>query len=446
MKRTGNDKFLFLRNGVFTFKKRVPGRASPLQVSLDTTDRSLAREKRDQILKDLATKELAEIRGPRTKKATVGELLDAYYRPEQKRSAAKVMAAISTVTRIEDRTAKKCLNDVLNFLEHAEITTGRATLMSTMLDSATVRAFKKNYLAAAGEDREALERRRRGAETLLRNVRAVFSRHAMPLYRDLFLPKLEDFLREARVDADDRKHVAISPDALRAIDAAIQVKDQTVGPLPAYEVAPELWLVHALAKFAGLRNDEICEVRPEWFVRAPWGQVFLGVLRRPYFEPKQSEGFVPIHSAVAALLSPFVKDLKPTDYLVLPKGTVTDRANLVNRTHAAFMRRFLPADQFAKAGYELRRWAAQIFELRHGKDAAENFLRHKRAGVAAAHYLDEWARWRRIGPNLGVTLEDARGNSNVEVLGTWQQGAAALHPELASASMNSSHSMKASVQ
>lgn len=417
MKRTGNDKFLFLRNGVFTFKKRVPGRASPLQISLETNDRALAREKRDQLLKELATKELEDIRGPRAKKATVDEVLKAYE------------LGIGTATRIDPKTVRKCVNDVVNYLEHAGVAAGRSALMATMLDSATVRSFKKNYLAAAGEDREALERRRRGAETLLRNVRAVFSRHALPLYRDLFLPKLEDFLREARVDADDRKHVAISPDALRSIDAAISVSDQSAGPLPAAEISPALWLVHALAKFAGLRNDEICEVRPEWFVRAPWGQVFLGVLRRPYFEPKQSEGFVPIHSEIAALLAPFVAGLKPTDYLVLPKGTLTDRANLVDRTHAAFMRRFLPADQFAKAGYELRRWAAQIFELRHGKDAAENFLRHKRAGVAAAHYLDEWARWRRLGVDLGVTLEDARGNSNVEVLGTWQQGAAALATE-----------------
>lgn len=414
MKRTGNDKFLFLRNGVFTFKKRVPGRSSPLQISLDTTDRTLAREKRDQLLKDLAAKELAEIRGPRTKKATVDELLQAYE------------AGIETATRIDASTVRKCINDVENYLEHAGVTAGRAALVTTLIDSATVRAFKRAYLATAGEDREALERRRRGAEALLRNVRAVFSRHALPLYKDLHLPELDDFRREARVDTEERKHQAIAADVLRAMDSAIHVQDQTHEPLPACQVSNDLWLVHALHKFAGLRNDEICEIRPEWFVRAPWGQVFLGVLRRPYFEPKQSEGFVPIHSEVAARLAQYVEGLSATDYLVLPQGTKTDREELVNRTHAAFMRRFLPAEQFAKAGYELRRWAAQIFELRHGLDAAENFLRHKRPGVAATHYLDEWARWRRLGSDLGVTLADARGESNVEVLGTWTTGGAAL--------------------
>lgn len=417
MKRTSNDKFIFLRNGVFTFKKRVPGRSSPLQISLETDDRSLAREKRDTILKDLAKDELARITGPRSKRATLGEVLDAYDK------------GIATVTRIEARTVTKCANDVRGFLRHAGIATGDATLMTTFLDAKTVRAFKANYLASAAGDRDVMEQRRRGAEALLRNVRAVFSRHALPLYADLHLPMpaVTEFLRDARVDAEERKHQTIEAATLRAMAAAIEVRDQADGPWPAYEVSPALWLVHALHKFAGLRNDEIMEIRPEWFVRAPWGQVFIGVTRRAYFEPKQSEGFVPICAEVAALLAPFVADLA-TSHLVLPKGTLTDREALVNRTHAAFMRRFLPADDFAKAGYELRRWAAQVFELKHGKDAAENFLRHKRAGVAAAHYLDEWARWRRLGSDLGITLAEARGESTIEVLGTWQQGAAALSP------------------
>lgn len=414
MKRTSHDKFLFLRNGVFTFKKVIPGRSSPLQVSLETDDRELARRKRDDILAKLAADELARITGPRSKKATVREVLKAYE------------DGIATVTRIEAKTVRKCANDVRGFLQHAGVTSGDATLVTTLIDSKTVRAFKTNYLKAAGTDRDAIEARRRGAETLLRNVRAVFSRHALPLYAELHLPDLAAFLREARVEADERKHRTIEAEQLRAMAVAIEVRDQSVGPLPACEVSDPLWLVHALHKFAGLRNDEITEIRPEWFVRAPWGQVFIGVLRRPYFEPKQSEGFVPIHSEVAALLAPFVKDLEATSHLVLPKGTVTDREALVNRTHAAFMRRFLPAEDFAKAGYELRRWAAQVFELKHGKDAAENFLRHKRSGVAAAHYLDEWTRWRRLGSDLGVTLAEARGESTIEVLGTWSTGAAAL--------------------
>jgi hypothetical protein len=404
---------MFLRNGVWTFKKRIPGRASPLQISLETGDRELAREKRDAELKKLAAGELAEIRGPRSKRASVGEVLAAY------------KTGVRTVTTIEDKTVKKCANDMHGFLQYAGISTGDATLITTLIDGKTVRTFKTNYLHATTADREAMAQRRRGAEALLRNMRAVFSRHALPLYRDLHLPKLDDFLREARVEAEDRKHGTIEAATLKQMDEELNKfrhLTPALSPVEAERVEA-LWLVHALHKFAGLRNDEIAQARVEWFTRAPWGQVFLGVIRRAYFEPKQSEGFVPIHSEVAALLAPFVQDRQPLDYLVLTNATVTDRAELIYRTHAQFIRKFLPAAQFAKAGYELRRWAAQVFELKHGLDASENFLRHKRKGVAAAHYLDEWARWRRLGPDLGITLAEARGESTIEVLGTWKSGA-----------------------
>lgn len=402
MKRSNHDKFIFLRFGIWTFKKRVPGRKSPLQISLETSDRTLAREKRDQILKDLANEELEKIRGPRMKRATIGQVLAIY---EQQ---------IASTTRIEPRTVVKCVNDARVYLRYARVTSGDETLMTTFIDAATVRSFKANYLADAGTDREALEVRRRGAEAKLRNIRAIFSRHALPLYKHLHLPPMAEFLADARVQTETRKHATIAPATLRDMGEAIA------------QESADLQLVHMLHKFAGLRNDEICNLRLEWFSRAPWGQLFIGVLRRPYFEPKQSEGFVPIHSGVAALLARHVAGLQAQDFVLLPNGSVTAREELVNRTHSIFMRRFLPAKQYAKAGYELRRWAAQMFELKHGKDAAENFLRHKRDGVAAAHYLDEWARWRRLGDDLGITPDEARGANNVELLGTWKQGADAF--------------------
>jgi len=416
MKRTALDKYIFLRQGVWTFKKHIPGRRSPLQISLETDNRELAREKRDAELKKLAAGELAEIRGPRLKRATLGQVLAAY------------SAGIHTVTQIEPRSARKCAQHLRLFWRWATSADGGpaaagaedAVLISQLIDSKTVRAFTANYLAAAGTDREAIQSRRRGAEAVLRNMRAVFSKSAQRLYKDLHLPPLADFLRAARMDTEDRKHGTIGATALQQMEAAINAGPPTV--------SPDLWLVHYLHKFAGLRNDEVLQARVEWFTRAPWGQVFIGVIRRPYFEPKQSEGFVPLAAEVAARLAPGIAGRAPLDFLVLPTGTPAARVELVNRQHAQFIRRFLPAAQFAKAGYELRRWAAQVFELKHGKDAAENFLRHKRAGVAAAHYLDEWARWRRLGSDLGITLAEARGESTIEVLGTWATGAAAFGP------------------
>jgi hypothetical protein len=48
-------------------------------------------------------------------------------------------------------------------------------LAAELLTDELVSKFKANYIAAAGEDRVAKEERRRGAASLLRQMRSVFS-------------------------------------------------------------------------------------------------------------------------------------------------------------------------------------------------------------------------------------------------------------------------------
>jgi len=431
MKRNSLDRFIFERNGVLTFKKRVPGRSSPLQISLETSDRALAREKRDGILKDLAEKELTEIRGPRSV-AKVGQVL-------------QVFRTLRSIKEVQECYVQECVGTVYNYISHANGAKVPADVCDAMsleqlFSPALFAKFRRSYFAGYEDDRERLKSRQRGAASVMRHLHAVFSKDAQRLYRHLAIPgaALAQWLADTRIEAEPRQHVPLSDRALAEMHAAIE---------PFYEAWPDFWLVHALHKFSGLRNEEIRNIRVEWFARAPWGQVFIICKTRPYYEFKGTDGSVPVHSSVVPLLQKFVKDKKPLDFLLgteRPKnwqeltGYRSDgweklkgdnRKHLVDRVHAHWMRTWTPANQFAKRGYELRRWGAQMMQLKYGVDASHSFLRHARGSVAERHYLEEWNRWRQLGNDVGITLEEAQGKTNVAVLGNWQQGAAALSGE-----------------
>lgn len=436
MKRTRKDRFIFLRNGVLTFKKRIDGQRSPMQVSLGTTDLALAREKRDEILRQIDAGELDKIRGPRLGQVKIGQVLAAF-------------AGVRALKKITDKYVKQCLANTWSFLRWAhgaELSVAEMEQWSVdrLFSAETFALFRQAYFAEVGDDPEAMKSRERGAASLLRHVHAVFSEDIRQLYKHLALDwrTVDAWLKESSIKAEDRVHATLETAAIREMHAAIT---------PFYESWPDFWLAHMLHKVAGLRNEEICQLRVEWFARAPWGQVFIECRTRPYYEFKGSDGSIPIHSSIVPLLAKFVSGSNgqpkaPTDFVLgtsrpdnwaelvgysCPKWNTSKldpREELVDRIHAQWIRRWTPPEKFAKRGYELRRWAAQVMELKHGRDAATSFLRHARGSVAERHYLEEWNKWKHLGNDLGITLQEVQGNSNITMLGDWQQGAAALLP------------------
>jgi len=402
------------RYGWWYFRKRIHKKT--VSLSLETKDRSLAIAKRNALLRDMTEKQIQQLRGPRTRMpATFGEIIAAY------------KGKIKTVNEgLEHSSIIKNVSALRTFLRWAHGAEGKKneTLnvdglsAGILADEILVANFKANYVKAAGEDREARESRRRGADSILRQVKSMFSAQALLIYRDLNLPDLTRFRAAAVIETEARIHLPIQAGTLLEIQTAIDKLKET---------QPQLWLVHHLQKFLGLRNDEMCQARVEWFKRAPWGQVFFSVLRTPYFEPKRSEGHIPLTAEVAALFLPFVSGKRPDDFLIVAKD-VTERHDLVNEVHAKFMRQFLPAKDYAKAGYELRRWAAQVMEERYGHEAAKAFLRHVPQGVAERHYFERWFPWRRLGLDIGITVKDAQGHRDDVALDAWSEGACALTP------------------
>jgi hypothetical protein len=406
---TSKPTNILWRNGWAYFRMSQNGKRKV--IALGTQDKALAKAKVVQLRRAAGREELEKLRGPRAgAPATIGKVIEVY----------KTKIHLVNESLNHDSIIRN-VSSLRTFLRWAYGKDGLKNkalavdaLSSTVLaDEILVAQFRANYVKPAGEDEAYRESRRRGADSLLRQAKSMFSKLAMLIYRDLNLPDLSRFRTAATTEAEDRIHLPIAAGTLQEIHAAaerLRVEN------------PQLWLVHALQKYLGLRNDEICQARVEWFKRAPWGQVFFSVLRTPYFKPKRSEGHVPVTAEVAALFAPFAAGKQPQDFLV-EAPHMTARHELANERHAAFMRQFLPAAEYCKAGYELRRWAAQVMNERYGAEASRAFLRHVPQGVAERHYFERWFPWRRLGSNVGVTIKDALGHRDDVAADAWMEGA-----------------------
>lgn len=413
-KRSHAMRNLLQIDGVWHFKKVI--RRVETRISLGTRDKELAKAKRDGMERKAIAGELAAIKAASVRRvtSTIGEACAAY---------ENGIAGASD--GIEPTTVRANVNALKAFVRWArgsaagrneELNVEAVSLEELTAENAN--RFKVHYLAPAGEDRVALAARRRGAESVLRQARSMFSDQARSLYGKLVLPDLAAWRTATLMKVEDRVHMTIEERTRGAMHEAITALR---------EERPQLWLIHTLTKVAGLRNEELCQARVEWFQRAPWGQVFLSVVTRPYFEPKGSEGHVPIAQEVARELHAFVKDKQPEDFLIQAPHP-TARKNLVNLEHAQWIRAYLPAARFAKAGYELRRLGAQVMENRYGREAAAAFLRHAPKGVAERHYLERFFPWRRFGEDVGIRWADVDGRQakDGKRQEEWKAGAAAL--------------------
>jgi hypothetical protein len=259
-------------------------------------------------------------------------------------------------------------------------------LSSEELNERLVEKCVSNYLAEAGTDRVAKESRIRGVVSTIRQARSIFAKPAMKCYRDLHLPDLRGFMEAAVPQAKAPPQTHLESTAIEAMaKAALKLR----------ETNPNLYLVHLLARHLGMRNDEIESARMEWIERRssevwlPNGErreiaAIMAIRIRSDWEPKQSEGEVPISPDVLAEIDALTADRAPQDYIVAGPN-MTARADLVNREHNDFVRHW--TKHCRKKGYEMRRWAATLVAERQGEEMAERFLRHKAKSVAWKFYL-----------------------------------------------------------
>lgn len=263
-------------------------------------------------------------------------------------------------------------------------------LPATVLSAELVEQFEFAYVSAAGTSPVDRASALRGAHSALRNAKALFGRRAMRCYAGLALPDLSGFLGAQLQRADAPR--------LRDLEDATVAK-MAKAALALRESARELYCVHLLARHCGLRNVEIASARVGWFkprlepvkVTLPDGEVRtvvadVEVVKTADFDPKGTEGRVSLSPCVWAELQPFLANRAPSEYLVAPSVVNRSKLPLVYREHANFVRPWL--EEFAKKGYELRRWGAtRVANLHESEERAERFLRHAKRTTAGRHYI-----------------------------------------------------------
>jgi hypothetical protein len=192
------------------------------------------------------------------------------------------------------------------------------------------------------------------------------------------MPDLSGFLKGGGFGSTVPQHEEIAQGVLAAMaDGAALIKGTN----------PRLYLVHLCHKFLGLRNNEIEALRVGWFRALRYApergvQWVLELTEQNGFLPKAgSFGHVPMRAEVAREITGALRALgiDPADSgaLVIPGRTVTERHDVIYREHREWMRAFLPAESFAKAGYELRRWGQQRMAAKyHSREVGQAFTRH----------------------------------------------------------------------
>lgn len=300
------------------------------------------------------------------------------------------------------------------------------TVVASAAGAEVVRQFRAAWLALApAGDLKVMATRRRSGDSMLNQARAAFGEDARRCYRrgpkvegaktkGWEMPDLTGFLEEPGFNSEAKQHVDIEPAVLKEMDK--QAREEL------REKNPRLWLVHLLHKFLGLRNSEIEDARVGWFIPVRWEegrpiQWMMEISKRLGYQPKASEGSVPLKREVAAELLAAFKLLKidpEGDLLqhVIPAAHPTERHDVIYKEHAAFIRRFLPGEDFSKAGYELRRWAFRTVQSKYGsREVARAFLRHAMPADAGRHYQARFYAWATLGDDVGLSLQDACGGA-----------------------------------
>ncbi len=257
-----------------------------------------------------------------------------------------------------------------------------------------------------------------GANSIVRSVKAIFQSRMVKLFMGhLKLPDLTA-LREAHyLKTQPTEFQPWDDDVYHAMEAASEGLRTT---------DPELWLVNAMLRRLGLRDEELLAARREWieveYVPAgdgmgpPQRQAILDIKDRPGGEfpfklLKHGRGRkLPLDAELQEILLP------RTGWLIAPHlaNAMIPRPGaeylkedarwaLIYRTHSKWMRQWV-GEEAAKTNHQLRKYAGSKVFTEHGLEAAAYFL-----GDSIATTDNYYRAWLKRGAMLdGKAVARAR--------------------------------------
>ena len=224
---------------------------------------------------------------------------------------------------------------------------------------------------------------------MMRSARSMFSRRAREFYHGMRLPDLSGWLGISCLKVEkDRRFRRIDEGTLNRMDT---------GAIAIWRLARRkgledgvrwrnAWATYWLMRRCGLRNDEVVELRWEWFSLRD-GKVWLDMIDRTYWHPKGSAGQVPVAADLYKSLLHRFGPARPGPEGFVLEGSRSARWDGAHREVNVYVRRFLP--QTSKGAYQLRKQWGSEMARRYGLETAAKLLRHADIKTAWEHYSDD---------------------------------------------------------
>lgn len=236
-----------------------------------------------------------------------------------------------------------------------------------------------------------------GLNSTMRNAKAMFSPRVIKIkFRHTKLPNLQ---------------------VLRDMPMLRNVEDGFIPwPVEVYEAMhqasevlkvekPEKWLVNAMLRRLGLRDEELLNARREWIeVKYELGADGMGPPQQRAFLRIQNRGTefsLLKHGAARVLeLDAELQDiLLPREGFLIAEGWAKSaRYDLIYREHNQWLKAFIP--DRVKKNHELRMHAGSIVYTLYGLDQAKVFLGHKSTATTERYY----AAWLSASPKVDAAM------------------------------------------
>lgn len=217
-----------------------------------------------------------------------------------------------------------------------------------------------------------------GIHSAVQAIKSVVARRRMHLFRDLSLPEMEEFHAVSEGSTKISGYLPIPREVLREMDAAARI--------PLRRRDPKVWAAYWLMRKAGLRNDEVENLKWEWIVWHKDGTAEIVLVRRAEWQPKHTEGRVPVRGRMLRLMQAVFDSKKG---FVIPRANKTEAEEITARRLNDFARPFLYADgekkKTDKVAYQLRKEFGSSIAQRDGIETAARLLRNS-LEVCYKHY------------------------------------------------------------
>lgn len=201
-----------------------------------------------------------------------------------------------------------------------------------------------------------------GLNTTMRNVAALLNARM----RELKLKGLK--LPDAKVLKEVPKLKAVKPGFKPWAQEVYQAMDLASQELRTAD--PELWLVNAMLRRLGLRNEELLSAARHW-IEVQGERAWLVICDRDG-EFQILKGGRPRKLELDAELQAVLLR-RGAGFLIAPGLSHDQRYGLIYRKHSKWMRRWVGEDA-AKTNHQLRMYAASKIYMRDGLEAAAYFL------------------------------------------------------------------------